>query len=213
MRILKCSEVLDIRKFMKIYKKFSKDRVDRIILNDPTQAEDIDTDVVHITIQIMIGKIFQIIKLAIIILHICYFLGFAWFIICMVSKDLTNDYQSSLSEEDYEKDNTDNFLDYYFISENTDYYNCILGTYFAFTTLSTVGFGDIAPRSDPERFICAFVLMIGVSVFSVFLGNFTAIIDAYKAINSDLDDSDKLDSFFEMMMHFNANVPFDLDFR
>jgi hypothetical protein len=43
---------------MDIYKSYSKARVDRIIENDPTQAEDIDTDVVHITIQIMIGKIF-----------------------------------------------------------------------------------------------------------------------------------------------------------
>jgi hypothetical protein len=58
MRIFKCSEVFDVRKFMIIYKNYSKARVDRIIKNDPTQAEDIETDVVHITIQIMIGKVF-----------------------------------------------------------------------------------------------------------------------------------------------------------
>jgi hypothetical protein len=55
--------------------------------------------------------------------------------------------------------------------------------------------------------------MIGVSVFSIFLGNFTSIIDAYKSINQDLDDSDKLDNFFEMMMHFNSDIPLDLEFR
>jgi len=53
----------------------------------------------------------------------------------------------------------------------------ILGTYFAFTTLSTVGFGDLAPRSDVERIACAFILMMGVAIFSVFLGNFTLILE------------------------------------
>jgi len=59
----------------------------------------------------------------------------------------------------------------------------ILGTYYAFTTLSTVGFGDLAPRSDAERAICSMVLMLGVGIFSVFLGDFTAILEAYKAVN------------------------------
>jgi hypothetical protein len=74
---------------------------------------------------------------------------------------------------DFEHENTDNFIDYYEIDKNTDTYNVILGMYYTYTTLSTVGFGDIAPRSDPERIICAFILMIGVSVFSIFLGDFT----------------------------------------
>ena len=41
--------------------------------------------------------------------------------------------------------------------------------------------------------------MIGVSIFSVFLGDFISIIEAYKAINVDIDDSDKLDNFFNML--------------
>ena len=58
----------------------------------------------------------------------------------------------------------------------------ILSTYFTLTTLSTVGFGDYAPRSDPERMFGAFVLMFGVAIFSKFLGDFIGIIEAYKAI-------------------------------
>ena len=85
---------------MDIYKKFSKSRVDWIIENDPTQAEDIDTDVVHITIQIMVGKVFQIIKLSIIILNICYYLGMVWFIICLVSRDFMRKHKNSLTEEE-----------------------------------------------------------------------------------------------------------------
>ena len=74
-------------------------------------------------------------------------------------------------------------MEYYFIFDNTNFHNVILGTYYAFTTLSTVGFGDLAPRSDPERLICSMILMVGVGIFSVFLGDFTTIIEAYKAIN------------------------------
>ncbi len=44
--------------------------------------------------------------------------------------------------------------------------------YFAFTSLSTVGFGDINPRSNIERLLGAFMLLLGVAIFSVFMGNF-----------------------------------------
>mgnify|MGYP006952998746 CR=1 FL=1 len=84
MRLFKCAEIFEVKRFMELYKQYSKARVNRIIEKDPTQAYDIDTDVVHITIQIMVGKIFQIIKMAVIILHICYFLGNIWFIVCMI---------------------------------------------------------------------------------------------------------------------------------
>ena len=73
--------------------------------------------------------------------------------------------------------NTDNFMTYYDLEDNTEWQNLIVGMYFAYTSLSTVGFGDYAPRSDSERLVTAFILMVGVSVFSVFLGNLTEIID------------------------------------
>ena len=48
--------------------------------------------------------------------------------------------------------------------------------YFAFTSLSTVGFGDFAPRSDLERVIGAFVLLFGVAIFSLIMANFMEIL-------------------------------------
>jgi voltage-gated potassium channel len=74
----------------------------------------------------------------------------------------------------------DSFIEYYGIEGNSNNYNIWLGMYYMYTTLSTVGFGDLAPRSDPERAICAVILMMGVSIFSIFLGDMTTIIDAYK---------------------------------
>jgi hypothetical protein len=100
------------------------------------------------------------------------------------------------TDEQLEKANTDTFIDYYEINSFSAAHNMILGTYYAFTTLSTVGFGDLAPRGNAERIICAIILMAGVAVFSSVLGNFIAIIEAYKAINEDINDAEKLDSFF-----------------
>lgn len=52
----------------------------------------------------------------------------------------------------------------------------IVSTYFAFTSLSTVGFGDYYPVSDMERLVGAFVLLFGVAIFSYIMGNFITIL-------------------------------------
>lgn len=65
-----------------------------------------------------------------------------------------------------------------------------MSMYYAFTTLSTVGFGDLAPRSDIERMFCSFILMFGVSIFSYFMGNFIEILGKYNTLNESLDDGD-----------------------
>jgi potassium voltage-gated channel Eag-related subfamily H protein 8 len=51
--------------------------------------------------------------------------------------------------------------------------------YFAFTSLSTVGFGDFNPRGDIERILCAFILLFGVAIFSYIMGNFIDILDQF----------------------------------
>ena len=48
--------------------------------------------------------------------------------------------------------------------------------YFAFTTLSTVGFGDYAPRSNLERLVFTAVLLGGVAIFSYIMGVFIEIL-------------------------------------
>lgn len=48
--------------------------------------------------------------------------------------------------------------------------------YFSFTTLTTVGFGDYHPRSDGERIFVIIQMLLGVAIFSYFLGDFIAIV-------------------------------------
>lgn len=65
-------------------------------------------------------------------------------------------------------------------------------TYFAFTSLSTVGFGDYAPRSDLERGVGAFLLLSGVAIFSIIMGQFIEILDSYMKFNEENNEGDLL---------------------
>jgi hypothetical protein len=49
-------------------------------------------------------------------------------------------------------------------------YVTIAMTYYSFTTMSTVGFGDFYPVSTYEQLTGAFVLLFGVSIFSYIMG-------------------------------------------
>lgn len=53
-------------------------------------------------------------------------------------------------------------------NDNNEFRRSLTAMYFSFTTLSTVGFGDLYPVSDIERLSGAFVLLFGVATFSYF---------------------------------------------
>jgi len=61
-------------------------------------------------------------------------------------------------------------------------------TYFSFTTLSTVGFGDMHPRGNSERIVGVVILLIGVLVTSVFMENFSHVIKRINSVNLDLEE-------------------------
>lgn len=80
-------------------------------------------------------------------------------------------------------------------------------TYFAFTTLATVGFGDFVPRSDSERFAGAFIMLFGVMIFSTIMGGFIDLITEFKEYDKDLNDGYSLAKFFGILQRFNGNRP------
>tara|TARA_B110000285_G_C14887849_1_gene497074 strand:+ start:534 stop:800 length:267 start_codon:yes stop_codon:yes gene_type:complete len=75
----------------------------------------------------------------------------------------------------------------------------IMVTYFSFTSLSTVGFGDIRPQSDFERILGAAILLFGVSMFSLIMNNFKEILERFNNLNADLEDGDNLTKFFGLL--------------
>ena len=98
------------------------------------------------------------------------------------------------------------------MSEMTNFQKTIAITYFSFTSLSTVGFGDMHPRNDIERGLTAFVLLFGVAIFSIILGNFIDISDQFMNLNAEWNDGDNLSKFFGLIKQFNKgqDIKFDL---
>ena len=86
------------------------------------------------------------------------------------------------------------------------YRQTLVTTYFAFTSLTTVGFGDYSPRSNPERCFIVIVLLFGVSIFSLIMGIFIDILNDFLSLKrSDFDDSENLNKFFEVFKRYNGD--------
>ncbi len=55
----------------------------------------------------------------------------------------------------------------------------IICWYYAFTSLTTVGFGDYHPWNNYERLLCAFILLFGVAIFSYIMNIFIDLLGQY----------------------------------
>ena len=95
----------------------------------------------------------------------------------------------------------------YNFSERTIFDKGLLATYYAFTSLSTVGFGDYNPKSNVERILCAFILLFGVSIFSYIMGIFIEILNQIQELTSNLDDGDFLTCFLSLFQKLNGDKP------
>lgn len=118
-------------------------------------------------------------QLVIIIFACSFFLGIFWHIYI---KDVESTYPQ-LQDVYHGSETFYRYEDYRFVSNPTSFASLMKVWYYAFTTLSTIGFGDFAPKSIVEKFIISFVLMLGVSVFSYIMGNFIEIVLEYKSLD------------------------------
>ena len=79
--------------------------------------------------------------------------------------------------------------------------------YFIFTTLTTIGFGDFNPKSEIERVILTFVLLIGVASFSYIMSQFISILLEVQNITAENEDSEKMSQWLLLLKNFNNNKP------
>lgn len=79
--------------------------------------------------------------------------------------------------------------------------------YFSFTTLTTVGFGDIVPHSDSERFFCSLFLLFGVALFSYIQNIFRKTIENLSSYNKDFEQDMLLLYFVNVFKRFNKGLP------
>lgn len=142
-------------------------------------------------------------KLMIIIMNITYFTGIFFLALC----EMVHDFLENIEVEDFLDqswdDRPDMFIDTFGFSSNSRKENLIIVFYFAFTSLSTVGFGDYHPRGNIERMIGAFILLGGVAIFSLIMGNFIEILQEFQKFNEDISDGDSLTQFFLAIKYLN----------
>ena len=89
----------------------------------------------------------------------------------------------------------------------------IQSMYFVFTTLSTVGFGDLYPHSDVERCFTACVILGGIIVFSRVVGLFGSILEDEEELNATVDEGDQLDRMFSLLQQRSGDEPVDRKLR
>jgi hypothetical protein len=151
-----------------------------------------DLDNNNIMTIIVIGYLFKTFKLILIIFQVAFYIGIVFYIYC----DIWSDILKSIGSQQT------NFIDSNF--DGKDAIERIVAiTYFSFTSLSTVGFGDFSPTNDPERIIISVILLMGVLIFSYVMGSFTEILETFKEVDADMEDGEGLSRFFGLIKHFN----------
>lgn len=61
----------------------------------------------------------------------------------------------------------------------TDIEIYLIAVYFAVTTITTVGYGDISAKNEVERIFCLIIMIIGVTLFSTAASTITSIMSSY----------------------------------
>ena len=87
-------------------------------------------------------------------------------------------------------------------TDTTSYY--IKSFYWALTTLTTVGYGDITPHDNHGRLFTCFIMIIGVGMYGVIIGSITRII---ANLDKHKDQSrEKINDLILFMKHYNVPI-------
>ena len=89
------------------------------------------------------------------------------------------------------RDNNE-FIQFFNIEGFEGVERAIVLTYFAFTSLSTVGFGDMYPKNSFERICCIVMILFGNSIFGYIIGDFNDMIQEAKLNVYETDEYEEL---------------------
>jgi hypothetical protein len=111
---------------------------------------------------------------------------------------------SSLNSEESQ---AEAFVSIYFTEDTPMYDRLIISCYFALTTLSTVGYGDLTPQTQVEMIFGIFVMLCGVAFFSYIMGSFIEIISNYDKKMGSVDKGTELHNWMTLLTRFTNNKP------
>lgn len=194
LRMIKGFKVFNVPLFMNKIKKVVEDRNKKKMENNGSSGEIMDEDNTNIEMLLNISYGVKTFRLIMIIINISYFIGMFW----LITIDYIDSFKHERGEDGQLHNNCEKESDHHeekeeevlvihdFIEEYklnacnvSDYRRMLVVLYFAFTSLSTVGFGDFHPISSVERLVCSFILLFGVAIFSYIMGIFISILDQY----------------------------------
>ena len=165
LRIRKGMKMLDVT-MLKFYIKAGLiNRMERKIESDVHFANNMIEPMNPVESLMFSGYMLKSLQLTIILVNISYIMGMLFFILCEAVQDYHYDvnYQE-MAEEDIENFEPENFIQYFQLYSKTAGENSVIMTYYMFTSLSTVGFGDYHPRSNLERLVVSIILLFGVAI-------------------------------------------------
>ncbi|MDQ6986729.1 MAG: ion channel [Mariprofundaceae bacterium] len=64
--------------------------------------------------------------------------------------------------------------------KNPQFHELQDGLWWAFVTLTTVGYGDMVPISGGGRMVAVLTMLFGIAVYSLVIANLTAFVEAYR---------------------------------
>jgi hypothetical protein len=115
----------------------------------------------------------RIIRILSTILLLSYLLGCIWFVYVQIFYNYKDWLAVRYPGDDTTLGSSDNalFVDVYNLDIPKREDNVVKMIYFAFTTLSSVGFGDIRPYHTVERYFMIIIFLFTLTVFAAVLGN------------------------------------------
>ncbi|OMJ88699.1 hypothetical protein SteCoe_9322 [Stentor coeruleus] len=142
----------------------------------------------------------SLVKLFIIIIFIVYFLGCFWYWF----QNVVSNYKYSLAKDG---DNENTFERYFIDGKGLESKDIALrSSYFMLTTIATIGYGDYLPKNVYEMAFILVIMLFGVTLFAVIMGNFNSAIAYYTEATSGVDYLGELNSWLESIERMHGII-------
>ena len=207
LRLPRLAELIDVEKFKQIVNEYFDKQLNKAI-------QENDTEYTYpLLFSLMMVKYYEIFALIVIIFSLSYFFGTLWHMYIkeienwknMQYYDVFQGYKTFYTLEEYDMIDYPYLFDYEHgepQTKNENFKNLVKVWYYGLTTLSTIGYGDFAPKSVEEKMIISFIMMIGVIVFSFIMGNLIEIMLHMNSLQFNFDHRE-LTRWIALLAKFN----------
>ena len=167
--ILKLFRLVRIKRIFTLLEMNRVNKLVESIFSNQTRSK-------KVVFSLIMKNIYSVFRLILLTVIITYFIGCIFYLWSGLFKkgSCVHSDGASLYQE-----GCNNFIAYYNLADTPGYYQMITSCYFSITTLSTVGYGDLSPKSNEEMILGIFIMLGGVAFFSYIMGSFIEIISTF----------------------------------